>query len=232
MRRRASFRLSCALFAALLLVSFQACKGREAPSGLAKIPGALPVALKSMSGDSLVAFAATLHFVSDTTFARRCDDDAGCAGDKPAQTARVSISATEGAWVTGPGSLPANGVIMGRARSTGHREARYGFKPGAAFEYYLIVLPGAGPSGASWQIEEVSSVAGQRAHRTLSQGPYTSCNHAPWQKAPAIPVGFYSCANSPHLAPSGTKSSLMLADPSLTDPVWYACSMGCCSMAS
>lgn len=234
MRRRASYRLAPALVASLLLVSIPACKGREGPQGPGKVPGALPVALDSLSADSLVAIAASLRFVGDTTVARQCDDDAGCKGDNPGQTARVTVAATEGAWVTGPGSLPANGVIMGRVRSAGHREARYGFKPGAAFEYYLIVLPGADPSTAVWRIEEVSSVAGQRARHTLSQGPYVSCpNHSPWQKAPPIPIGFYACERSPHLTSSGvTTSSLMLVNPSLTDPLWTSCAGGCCEAMS
>lgn len=234
MRRRASFRLALALVACLLLVSIPACRGREGPRGPGKVPGALPMALDSLSADSLVAFAASLKFVGDTSVARQCDDDAGCKGDTPAKTARVTVAATEGAWVTGPGNLPTNGVIMGRVRSTGHREARYGFKPGAAFEYYLIVMPGADPSTATWRLEEVSSVAGHRSRRTLSRGPYTSCpGHSPWQSAPSIPIGFYACDRSPHLTSSGiTTSSLMFANPSLTDPLWTSCGSGCCEAMS
>ena len=241
MRRRASFRFASALVVMALLVSFQGCKGREGPGGPSKIPGALPLALDSMSADSLVAFASTLKFVGDITVGRRCDDDAGCAGDKPSQTARVTVSATDGAWVAGPGNLPANGLIMGRARNAGHREARYGLRPGAQFEYYVIVVPGASPSRAAWRIEEVSGAAGQRAHRVVSQGEYASCGHPPWSSAPPIPVGFYSCDNSPHPKQSSFGSitfgsitlgslGLAVADPSLTDPMWFGCGSGCCSL--
>lgn len=234
MSRRASFRLAPALVACLLASLFQACRGSEKtpPPG---IPGALPIALDSLSADSLVAFAASLKFVGDTTIARRCDDDpAGCAGNKPAQVARVTVAATEGAYVAGPGKLPANGVIMGRVRSAGHREARYGFKPGAAYEYFLIVMPGADASSATWRIVEVSSVAGQRSRSTVSQGSYTSCpGHSPWKEAPPIPIGFYACERSPHLTDTGvTKSSQMLVDPSLTDPLWTSCSSGCCEASA
>lgn len=233
MSRRASFRLAPALVACLLLSLLPACRGSEktAPPG---VPGALPLSLDSLSADSLVAFAASLKFVGDTTIARRCDDDpVGCAGDKPAQVARVTVAATEGAWVAGPGKLPANGVIMGRARSTGHREARYGFKPGAAYEYYFIVLPGADSTKATWRIEEVSSLAGQHSRRTVSQGTYASCGHDVRKTAPPIPIGFYACERSPHLTESGaTKSSLMAVDPSLTDPLWTSCSSGCCEASA
>lgn len=233
MSRRASFRLAPALVACLLLL-VSACRGSEKtpPPGP---PGALPVALDSLSGDSLVAFAASLKFVGDTTIARRCDDDpVGCAGDKPAQVARVTVAATEGAYVAGPGKVPTNGVLMGRARSVGHREARYGLKPGAAYDYYLIVVPGADASKAAWRIEEVSGVAGRRTRRTVSQGSFTSCpGHSPWTHAPPIPIGFYACERSPHLTENGvTKSSLMLADPSLTDPLWTSCSSGCCEASA
>lgn len=231
MSRRASSRLAPALVACLLLSLLPACRGAEKTSA---IPGALPVSLDSLSADSLVAFASSLKYVGQTTVPRRCDDDAvGCAGNQPAQTARVTISATDGAWTVNPGKLPANGVLIGRASATGHREARYGFKPGAPYEYFFIVLPGADPSKPTWRIEEVSGVAGQRTHKLLSQGPYQGCTHAPWTKPPTVPVGFYSCDRSPHLAADGTtQSQLTQADPALTDPAWFGCGTGCCIMAS
>jgi hypothetical protein len=124
-------------------------------------------------------------------------------------------------------SLPANGAIAVRALNQGqYADSLYNMRPGAAYENYLIVLPKTGGGGGSWVLEELTTTAGARAHRTIATGTLRECTgpgHS-FQRGPH--ADFKTCAQAAQLRPASFGAFLQ---GDIGPPIWFGCALGCCT---
>jgi hypothetical protein len=188
----------------------------------AALPGTLVKAIDQYTGDELYAFAHGLTFTGGNERERRCRGNASCRGATPGQRTRVRVDAVDQQDSLSAGAVPVNGVIAVRANNAGAMaDSMYNMKPGARYEYYLIVLPGTG-GRASWRLEELDVTQGSRAHRSVATGLIRECNHPFVRGARA---DFKSCATAATVRPASFK---MLQDVP-EEPIWYGCSSGCCT---
>ncbi|HVX41288.1 MAG TPA: hypothetical protein VHB25_17095 [Gemmatimonadaceae bacterium] len=186
-------------------------------------PGALAKPLTQYSGDELYAFAHGLNFTGGVEAQRRCRGRAECAGASPRMYTRMRVDAVDGEDSLSATGLPANGVIAARAINRGQAaDSIYGTQPGTQYEYYLIVVPGTAQA-ANWKLEELTTTANGRAHRTVSSGVVKGCGHAFVRGARAA---FKTCAQ----AAAMHNAALTLAPQSdpVDPPIWFACAYGCC----
>ena len=195
------------------------------PPSAAALPGALTKPIDQYTGDEFFQFVQRLRWGGGAERERQCKGNPGCTGENPARLTRVRVDAVDGQDSISAATVPANGVIAVRAVNRGDLvEDRYGFKPERNLEYYLIVLPGAGPNG-TWRFEELDTTPGARRHTSFGTGTFRACNH-PFRRGRVNRANFYTCANSP-AADSVQRSNLMLFAPP-RDPVWIDCAAGCC----
>jgi hypothetical protein len=123
-----------------------------------------------------------------------------------------------------PAALPRNGVIAARAINRGQlADTMYNMRPGAAYENYLIVLPVAGGATATWRLEELTTTAGTRNHRTIASGIFRGCNH-PFAQGPR--ADFKTCAQA---APARPASFGRVLQGGIESPIWIGCLAGCCT---
>lgn len=191
----------------------------------ANLPGALAKSIGSYSGAELRDFVRGLHWGGGQDRQRRCQGDPGCDGAKPAKTTMVRVDAVDTQDSLTTSGLPANGVVAARLENHGaFEEQRFHLKPGARYEYYVIVY--GGDSTGTWKLEELESVGSAYSHKTVDQGTFRACNHKFERGARA---DFKSCA----AAAAAHTQGLMLqggTGSSLTDPIWVSCAFGCCIM--
>ena len=196
------------------------------PSSTAALPGALTKPIDQYTGDEFFQFVQRLRWGGGAERERQCKGNPGCSGENPARLTRVRVDAVDGQDSISAATVPANGVVAVRAINRGDLvEDRYGFKPERNLEYYLIVLPGAGPNG-TWRFEELDTTPGSRRHTSFGTGTFRACNH-PFRRGRVNRANFYTCANSPAAADSVQRSNLMMFAPP-RDPVWIDCALGCC----
>ena len=233
-------RSTCALAIAFGAISANGCErakpnrpetGAGATAQVAPItvaapqPGALAKPVDQLTGDELYAFTHGLTFTGGQERQRRCRGQAACRGPNPGQSTRLRIDAVrdEDSLTTGAG-LPANGAIAARGLNRGQlADSMYGMRPGAAYEYYLIVLPGAQGGAATWRLEELTTTPGSRSHRSVMTGAFKGCNHPFVRGARA---DFKTCAQA---APVRQASMGRLLQTEIEPPIWIACAVGCCT---
>lgn len=187
-------------------------------------PGALAKPLTQYTGDQLSALVNGLNFTGGAEAQRRCRGNAGCNGKSPTMFARLRIDAVAGedSLTT---TMPADGVVAARLLNRGQAaDSMYNTQPGAEYEYYLIVLPGAANT-ATWKLEELASASGQRSHRTVASGTFTGCNHPFVRGARA---NFKTCAQAATMHQASFSPTLLQSD-SGDPPIWIACAYGCCT---
>jgi hypothetical protein len=139
-------------------------------------------------------------------------------------TTRIRVDAVDQQDSLSARALPAPGVIAVRANNRGAQlDSMYGMRPGANYEYYLIVSPGAQGGKALWRLEELDVTAGKRAHREVSHGTVTECNH-PFRRGAR--ADFKSCATAELVRPA---SFTRMPQSDGEDPIWFDCALGCCT---
>jgi hypothetical protein len=197
-----------------------------ATPSVASLPGTLTKPIDQYTGDEFYDFVQKLKWGGGVEKDRACKGNPGCGGTKPSQTTKVRVDAVDGQDSLPTTNVPTNGVVAVRASNKGTLdEERYGFKADKKYEYYVIVLPGAGENG-TWQIEELDTTPGARKHTSFGTGTFTPCNH-PFRPGRVNRANFYTCADSPAATDTVQKSNLtMFAAP--TDPIWIDCLRGCC----
>lgn len=196
-----------------------------APPSTAALPGALTKPIDQYTGDEFYQFVQRLRWGGGVEKERACKGNPGCGGANPSRLTRVRVDAVDGQDSISAATVPANGVVAVRAVNRGELvEDRYGFKPQRNLEYYVIVLPGAGPNG-TWRMEELDMTPGARRHTSFGEGTFRACNH-PYRPGRVNRANFYTCEGS-LTADSLQRSNLMLFAPS-KDPVWIDCALGCC----
>lgn len=246
-RRPAVVRRAFVPFAILALLAGAACaKGKEsadsarpaasatpaqrlasaAPDSAGTPPGALTKPLAQYTPDEFAAFVHALTFGGGADRPRNCRNAPGC-GAKGTRLTSARVDAVDGQDSLRVNALPANGVVAIRARNTGqYEEGRYGLRPGA-YEYYVVVMPGA-DGKATWNLQQLETTAGHLALTSAGTGAFKPCNH-PFRKR-ANRANFYTCTDS-HMANDSTmKMGLMFQDGDRADPMWVSCSMGCCTV--
>ena len=189
------------------------------------MPGALEKPLEQYTGAEFSALVKKLVYVGGHERERKCKDDPACDA-KPAKKTRVLVDAVATQDSIAASNTPQFGVVYGRAQNKGNNvEARYGFLPAPQYEYYLVVT--ASPSGGmQWALAQLDTKA-----NVLTQtgtGKFTTCNH-PW--VAGARADFKTCANSASGRDSVMRLGLLLQAID-DDPLWIACSAGCCTAES
>lgn len=187
-------------------------------------PGTLAKPIDQMTGDELYAFTHQLRFVGGHERQRRCRGNLGCRGVQPSQFTRIRVDAVNLQDSLSAASLPANGVVAVRAINRGRfADTMYSMSAGKQYEYYLIVLPGAPGAKATWRLEQLTTTRGARAHRAVTTGQFTPCNH-PFVRGARS--DFKTCAQAAPVRPAAFGRRLQ----SITEsPIWVDCAFGCCT---
>jgi hypothetical protein len=188
-------------------------------------PGALPKPIDQMTGDELYAFTHGLTFTGGVERQRRCRGEAACRGPNPTRFTRLRIDAVGGedSLTTGAGLSP-NGTIAVRGLNRGQlADSMYDMRPGKPYEFYLIVLPGPQGGNATWRLEELTTTAGSRSHRSIMTGAFKGCNHPFVRGARA---DFKTCAQA---APVRQASFGAALQTEIDPPIWISCAAGCCT---
>jgi hypothetical protein len=240
--RPLTIRSTCALAIAFGAMSASGCErakpnrpdtgagavGQVAPATPAAAvipqPGALPKPVDQLTGDELYAFTHGLTFTGGQERQRRCRGQAACRGPNPSRSTRLRIDAVrdEDSLTTGVG-LPANGAVAARGLNRGQAaDSMYGMRPGSAYEYYLIVLPSVQGGSATWRLEELTTTAGSRSHRSVMTGAFKGCNHPFVRGARA---DFKTCAQAAPVR----QASFGVLQGEIESPIWIACAVGCCT---
>jgi hypothetical protein len=188
-------------------------------------PGALPKPIDQLSADELYAFTHGLTFTGGNERQRRCRGQAACRGPRPSQSTRIRLDAVGGQdSLSAGGGLPANGAVAARGLNRGQlADSMYGMRPGAAYEYYLIVLPGAQGGSATWRLEELTTTTGSRSHRSIMTGAFKGCNHPFVRGARA---DFKTCAEAARVRQAAFGAFVQSDGES---PIWVSCEVGCCT---
>jgi hypothetical protein len=188
----------------------------------APVPGALAKPIDQYSGDELFALTRQLRFVGGVERERRCRGQADCRGPQPRASTRIRLDAVDGEDSLSTSGLPANGVVALRAINRGRiADTLYNMQPGEAHENYLIVVPVAGTTTATWRLEELTTTQGQRSHRTIASGTFKGCNHPFVRGARA---DFKTCAQA-----AASPASFGVIQDGIESPIWLGCAFGCCT---
>lgn len=205
--------------------------GTNAPTGATRqLPGALTKPLDSYTGEEFYAFVHGLNFTADSVKERACKNDPACASSPKPKKIKVGVAAVVGQDSLSPGTTPQYGVVYIRATNKGDaEEARYSMKPGKDLEFYVVVLPDAGGT-MKYRLEQLDTRAGSRQHVSIGTGPFTGCGHA-W--VAGARADFKTCASSAaaHTAGDSIVRLGLVLQTGPGDPMWSACSMGCCVAA-
>jgi hypothetical protein len=187
------------------------------------LPGTLAKPIASYTGDELYALVRSLQYTGDSVKNRRCRDLPGCSGISPSIRTRLAVAAVIGVDSLWSGNIPANGVIAARASNRGGaRDEMYGMRPGARFEYYLVVLPGLAGGAPRWRLEQLEVVGETRTHTQLMLGRFRACNDHGYQAGAR--ADFRSCGAAAAVRPASATSIFQGGDP----PIWIGCATGCC----
>ena len=245
MTKPLAVRSACALVIALTVIAIAGCGGSKqdrsdtgaaaarrataaaplAATAAIPQPGALPKPVDQMTGDELYNFTHGLTFTGGQERQRRCRGEAACGGPNPTRFTRIRIDAVGGedSLTTGAG-LSANGTVAVRGLNRGQlADSMYHMQPGQRYEFYLIVLPGPQGGGATWRLEELTTTAGSRSHRSIRTGAFKGCNHPFVRGARA---DFRTCAQA---APVRQASFGGLLQTEIDPPIWISCAAGCCT---
>ena len=188
----------------------------------AAMPGALTKPIDQYTADEFDAFVKTLSYVGGHERDRKCKDDPACDGTKPTKKTKVLVDAVASQDSLAGSNAPQFGVVYIRALNKGALpEARYGFLPGTHNEYYVIVASD-GSGGLAWTLEQLDTKA--RRISAVGSGKFNGCNHA-WVAGPR--ADFKTCANAAAARDSVVRLGLALQITD-DDPMWAACSQGCC----
>jgi len=195
------------------------------PAAPLPAPGALTKPIEQYTGDELYAFTRQLQYGGGGEHPRRCRGRPGCGGANPQETTRVQVDGVAGDDSLSAAGLPAYGVIAVRAVNRGpYADSAYNTRPGDAYENYLIVIPVANSATASWRLEELTTTAGARTHRTLATGTLRECPRHTFQRGPR--ADFKTCDEAAKLFPASSRAFLQGdVDP----PIWFGCAVGCCT---
>ncbi len=215
-----------AALSTLVLCWAAACSKSRQPSPGGRPVGTLSKPIEQYSGAELRDFVQDLHWTGGHDRQRVCAGDSACATTPPGKTTLVRIDAVDTEDSLTTRGLPADGVIAARLVNRGALdEARYHLKAGGQYEYYVIVY--GGDSTGTWRLEELAHGPDGYSHREVDHGVFRGCDHPFVRGARA---DFKSCATA---AGSGQmRLTMQGSDPTLTDPIWVACSMGCCVATS
>jgi hypothetical protein len=195
--------------------------GQATPS----LPGTLAKPLDQYSGDELFSLTRQLRFGGGVEVARRCRGRAECRGSRPNASTRIRVDAVAGGDSLNPANVPTNGVIAARALNHGqYADTMYNTRPGAEYENYLIVTPVPGSATAAWRLEELTTTAGQRTHRTLATGTFRGCNHT-FVPGRGPLADFKTCAQAATIRPASFGGFLQ----GIESPIWIDCFVGCCT---
>jgi len=187
-------------------------------------PGALAKSIDSYSGDELFDLTRRLRFTGGIERQRRCRGNADCRGEAAKRSTRVRVDAVDQQDSLSATTLPANGVIAVRANNRGALvDSMYNMKPGANYEYFLIVSPGAPGAEAAWRLEELDVTQGKRAHRSVATGTVTECHH-PFRRGAR--ADFKSCETAALVRPA---SYTPMTQGHSEEPIWFDCAFGCCT---
>ena len=207
----------------IALIALTACEKRHKPTHTGEPVGTLDKPIGQYTGAEMRDFVQHLHWTGGHDRERVCAGDPACVGPNPGKKTLVRIDAVDTEDSLSTRSLPANGVIAARLQNRGALdEARYHLKPGGQYDYYLIVY--AGDSAGTWRLEQLEHTTAGYSLSEIGRGTFKGCDH-PF--LPGARADFKSCATAAgsgqmRLVPQGS-------DPTLTDPIWIACSSGCCT---
>ncbi|MES2180399.1 MAG: hypothetical protein V4550_21285 [Gemmatimonadota bacterium] len=193
-----------------------------APAAPAAMPGALTKPIEQYTADEFAAFVKKLQYVGAHERQRNCKGNPGCDGPRANVHTRVLVDAVATQDSLSATTTPQFGVVYIHAINKGNQqEKRYGFLPGPQIEYYVIVTAQGG--AMTWTLEQLDTKA-----NTLTQtgtGRFTGCNHA-W--VAGAQADFKTCANAASGRDSLVKLGRLLQGGD-DDPLWTACSTGCCT---
>lgn len=202
--------------------------GAANPRLASQMPGALTKPIDDYTGEELRLLTARLHFGGGHDRERRCRNDPRCAGPAGARST-VRVDAVIGQDSIGPANIARFGVVQIKAVNRGmYQEERYGFKPDARFEYFMIVTSD-GAGGLRWRLEELDTRATPATHRQVGSGTLKDCQHRNW--TPGAQADFKSCAAAA-AADSVKRLGLVLQGQGLDDPLWTECNVGCCTFVT
>lgn len=186
-------------------------------------PGTLPKPIDSLSGEELYTFTRGLTFVGMHERHRRCRGRLQCRGPRPKDSTVVQVAAVQSEDSLSAGDLPLTGVIGARALNRGTLpDSVYNTRPGAQFEYYLIITS-SGPGVATWRLEELTTTPGARTHQSVGSGSFHPCNH-PYRKGAR--ADFKTCAQAAQVENAAFRRAFQQDQES---PIWISCALGCCT---
>ena len=226
-------RAQLSLIACVLLLA--SCQKKDAaltdttkvpPTVATAMPGALTKPLDAYSGDELYDFVRKLSFTGGHERDRRCKNATGCEGALATRRTKVQIDAVARQDSIAPSNAGQFGVLYIRALNKGDaEEARYSLKPGANFEYFVIVS--ADSAGAMrWRFEQLDTTEKARRHSQIGSGVFAGCNHK-WIAGAA--ADFKTCEMARGAARNDSTVQLgLVLQAGDVEPAWAACSMGCC----
>lgn len=184
------------------------------PSTPVQGPGDLTKALATYTGDEFFTLVRGVQFTGPNTRPRRCR---GCTG---AQRASVTVDARDGSHVIADADLGQFGTVVVRARNSGPNvESMFGMRPGARYEYYLVIRPDTGGI-TRWHLAELDIQGTTRALQVVDSGRVRGCGHA---LKTAATADFRSCDSEAIIRPAS-----FVPLQSIDDPLWYSCPAGCC----
>ncbi len=193
----------------------------------APVPGALAKPIEQYSGDEFYTLTRQLQFGGGGRHGRRCRGRDGCRGPNARDTTVIQVDGVVGDDSLSAGNLPPNGAIAVRALNQGQfADSSYNLRPGTAYENYLIVTPVPNSATASWRLEELTTTAGARAHRTIATGTLRECTgpgHA-FQRGPH--ADFKTCEQAAQVRPASF-GAVLQGDGG--PPIWFGCAVGCCT---
>lgn len=199
--------------------------GRAAAPDPAQLPGMLPKPLASYSADEFFAFTHALGYGGGIDKPRRCKAATGCEV-RGGKLTSARVDAVNGQDALSASVVPQNGVVAVRARNTGaYEEARYGMLPGAAYEYYVVVLPDTGGK-ARWSLQQLVTTAGARTLTEVGRGTFIACAHA---SKGSYRANFHTCEDAHRSSDSTMRMGLLLQEVA-SDPIWVKCNTGCCEV--
>lgn len=194
------------------------------PAG-APLPGELAKPLAQYSPDEFLTFVHALGYGGGVDKPRKCKGAAGC-DVKGGRLTSARVDAVDGQDAPSSGTVPVNGVVAVRARNTGaYPEARYGMLPNAAYEYYVVVLPGAAGT-ARWSMQQLVTTPGARTRTEVGTGEFFACPHT---SKGSYRANFFSCSDAHLSADTVVRMPLLFQDPA-SDPIWIRCIAGCCTV--
>lgn len=235
--RSRRLRRALSLTACLVSAMLAACDGTERTTADSAQPAGhgrgSPVLTKPVADYTSAEFQAVvseLYFGGSTVANVSVADTSGLT-DETAPRAVLIIEAMSSAndvSLTAPG---ANGTVIARLRNLQGNDNTFGTKPGAAFEYYVIVERGTDAGSSTFQIVELTRAQNPTQRPTkVSGGTIRRC-------AEDEPPPEYSSARfggCEHGDTAGSERTSFLGVKTLwaqtRGSAWVSCREGCCEL--